>query len=516
MDKRLPKCSGVVYLVGAGPGDPGLLTRRGEVLLRAADVVVYDHLASPRLLDLAPPGAILVRAGKSIGHCEMPQDAINAELVAHARAGARVVRLKGGDPFIFGRGAEEAEYLRAAGVPFEVVPGVTAAVGAAAYAGIPPTHRATASAVALVTGHDDPEAEGGSSRLDWEALARFPGTLIVYMGVTHLAAICRVLIERGKPADTPAALVESGATPRQRTVAATLADLPVQVQAAGLGPPALLIVGEVVAHRAALNWFEQRPLHGRTIVVTRPAGDAFDDANTLEALGAEVLLAPLVEIRPLADPTLLDDALRSIQTYDWLVFTSANGVRAALDRLNAIGLDLRTLGRTKIAAIGPATVEALRSYRLNADIVPPDSYRSEGLADALLERVRGGRVLLARADRGRDVLRERLSLVAHVDQVAAYRNVDAATIPDAVVKALRAGKVDWITLTSSASARRLFDLVPDDVRPRLGTSTKLATISPVTSATVAELGGHVAAEARTHTAPGLIEAVLEAESKARR
>ena len=435
MDTTLPKCPGMVYLVGAGPGDPGLLTRRGEQLLRSADVVVYDHLASPRLLELAPAGAILVRAGKSIGHCEMPQDAINAELAAQAWAGRRVVRLKGGDPFVFGRGAEEAEYLRAAGVPFEVVPGVTAAVGVAAYAGIPPTHRATASAVALVTGHDDPDASDGPARLDWAALARFPGTLVVYMGVTHLAAICRALIAHGKPATTLAALVESGATPRQRTVAATLADLPERVEAAGLGPPALLIVGDVVAHREALRWYEEKPLFGRTIVVTRPAVERDDAAAELEALGAEVLHAPLIEILPLLDYAPLDALLRSIQSYDWLVFTSANGVRATLDRLSVIGLDLRALGRVRIAAIGPATAEVLHAYRLRADLAPPESSRSEGLADALLEHVRGGRVLLARADRGRDLLRERLGTVAEVEQAVVYRNVDAVMLPDAVARA---------------------------------------------------------------------------------
>jgi len=267
--------------VGAGPGDPGLLTRRGAEVLGRADVVVYDHLASPRLLDLAPPGALRVCAGKSIGHMTLAQKAINALLVEHALAGRCVVRLKGGDPFVFGRGAEEAEYLRAAGVPFQVVPGVTAGVGVTAYAGLPVTHRDVASAVAFVTGHNDPEASDAHHRLDWEALARFPGTLVVYMGVTRLPSLCRTLIRLGKPASTPAALVEAGTIARQRTVVGTLADLPERVAEAKLGPPALLVVGGIVDRRPSVRWFEELPLFGQRIVVTRPAGEAEHAASVL-------------------------------------------------------------------------------------------------------------------------------------------------------------------------------------------------------------------------------------------
>jgi uroporphyrinogen III methyltransferase / synthase len=499
---------GIVYLVGAGPGDPGLLTRRGEEVLRRAEVVVYDHLASPRLLELAPAGCLRICAGKTIGHCTLSQEEINAVLVEHAREGRRVVRLKGGDPFVFGRGAEEAEYLRAEGLPFEVVPGVTAGVGVTAYAGVPITHRDVASAVAFVTGHGDPEAAPGHGRLDWEALARFPGTLVVYMGVTRLAGICRTLIRLGKPGSTPAALIEAGTLAGQRTVAATLDDLPARVSEAGLGPPALLVVGEVVSRRDALRWFEDRPLFGQRIVVTRPIDEADRSASALEAMGAEVLVAPTVEIRPLDDYEILDRTIGRLGEFDWLVFTSGNGVRAVLDRLEALGRDLRALGHLKLAAIGPATAEALARHRLRADVVP-ESFRSEGLAEALSGLVAGRRVLLARADRGRTVLLDDLSRVAEVEQVAVYRNADAGELSPAVVERIERADVDWITLTSSAIAERLHALLPEPARRRVGREVRLASLSPVTTATVERLGWTVAAEAAVFTWDGLIRAMVE-------
>ena len=487
--------AGMVYLVGAGPGDPGLLTRRGFEILTTAEVVVYDHLASPRLLDIAPPSALRISAGKTIGHCTLSQGQINDVLAEQARLGRRVVRLKGGDPYVFGRGAEEAEHLRRLGIPFLVVPGVTAALGATSYAGIPVTHRDTASAVAFVTGH----AQGGEppdqpSRLDWSALARFPGTLVIYMGVTRLASLCRTLIAEGKDPETPAAMIQSGTLSRQRTVVATLASLPERASEAAIGPPALLVVGAVVEHRADLAWFEDRPLFGQRIVVTRPGDESDRSAEVLEALGAEILIAPTVRILPVGDFGPLDRALDRIGSFDWLVFTSGNGVRHFLDRLEARGRDLRALGHVQLAAIGPATAEALARYHLKADLVP-DSYRSEALAGALLGRVAGKRVLLARADRGRTILKDELERVAEVEQVPTYRNVDVEALPPDVLDRIVEGSVDWITLTSSAIAERLFALLPDEARGRLGRSIRLASISPVTSAAVARLGGSVAAEA---------------------
>ncbi|MHB1556537.1 MAG: uroporphyrinogen-III C-methyltransferase [Isosphaeraceae bacterium] len=497
---------GTVYLVGAGPGDPGLLTRRGADLLAAADVVVYDHLASPRLLDLARPEVIRICAGKSVGHCLLSQDRIHAVLIEHARSGRAVVRLKGGDPLVFGRGGEEASALRAAGIPFEIVPGVTAAVGVAAYCGIPPTHREAASAVAFVTGHSDPRSEG--NRLDWPALARFPGTLVVYMGVTHLAAICETLIAEGKPAETPAAIVESGTLPAQRTTVGTLASLPRQAIEASLRSPALLIVGEVVGLRDRLAWFERLPMFGRRIVVTRPEAELARSASSLEAMGAEVIAAPTVVVRPIPDPGPLDDAIGRLDSFDWLVFTSPNGVRFFVDRLEHLGRDLRALGRLRLAAIGTTTAEALAAYHLRADLVP-DSFRSEALAAALADRAAGTRILLARADRGRTVLRDELEHLADVSQVPVYQNADADTLPDGLDDRIASGSVDWITLTSSAIARRLHALLSEPARQAVGKRVRLASLSPVTSETARALGWEVAVEAREFTWHGLVRSLVE-------
>jgi uroporphyrinogen III methyltransferase/synthase len=494
---------GMVYLVGAGPGDPGLLTRRGAEVLARAEVVVYDHLASPRLLDLAPRGALRISAGKRLNHATMSQDEINRVLVEHARLGRRVVRLKGGDPFVFGRGGEEAEYLRAHGVAFQVIPGVTAGLGATSYAGIPVTHREGASAVAFVTGHDDPTRPG---RLDWSSLARFPGTLVVYMGVTRLGSICRTLILEGKSPDTPAAIVQSGTLPSQKTVVGTLASLPELASLAGISPPALLVVGDVVARRSGLAWFEDLPLFGKRVVITRPSEEGERSVEALEALGAEALLAPMVRILPPESFEPLDDAIGRLDSFDWLVFSSGNGVRHFLDRIDALGLDLRALGRVKIAAIGSATAEALAGYRLKADLVP-GSHRSEGLIEALTPEVLGRRVLLARADRGRAILQDELGRIAHVEQVTAYRNVDAESIPAEVLGRLEAGSVDWVTLTSPAIAERFHGLLTGSARGKIGREVRLASLSPVTSAAIDRLGWPVAVEAKVHTWDGLIEAI---------
>jgi uroporphyrinogen III methyltransferase/synthase len=379
------------------------------------------------------------------------------------------------------------------------------------YAGVPITHREAASAVAFVTGHGDPEAEppgpGGHARVDWGALARFPGTLVVYMGVTRLEALCRTLVRLGKPADTPAALIESGTLPHQRTVVATLADLPAKVLEAGLGPPALFVVGAVVTRRPALSWFERRPLFGQRVVITRPAHEAAESAAALEALGAEVLVAPTVTIGPPHDFAPLDRALDRLDAFDWLVFTSGNGVRFFLDRLQERGRDLRALGHLKLAAIGPATAESLARFRLRADLVP-DEYRSESLAAALVEQAAGRRVLLARADRGRTVLKDELERVAQVEQVAVYTNADAPDLPQNVLERLAEGSVDWITLTSSAIAERLHALLPEPARPLIGRSIRLASISPVTSAAANRLGWPIAAEATEYNWHGLVQAVI--------
>lgn len=495
---------GIVYLVGAGPGDPGLLTIRGREILAMAEVIVYDHLASARLLDLAPASALRISAGKTIGHCTLSQGEINAVLVEHAKLGRRVVRLKGGDPFMFGRGAEEAEALRKHGLPFQVVPGVTSGLGATAYAGIPVTHRESASAVAFVTGHNDPESSTG---LDWSSLARFPGTLVVYMGVTRLPTICRTLIREGKSPETAAAMIQSGTLAEQRTIVGTLDNLPELARAAGIGPPALLIVGDVVSRRPELTWFENLPLFGQRIVVTRPIVEANRSAGSLEALGAEVLIAPTVQILPLDDFSTLDEAIGRLERFHWLVFTSGNGVRHFFDRLELIGKDLRAVGHLKFAAIGPSTAEVLASYHLKADLIPA-SYRSEALAEALAEQVAGLRVLLARANRGRTILKDELESIANVEQVPVYQNVDVDEISPEILSRIEGGSVDWITLTSSAIAERLLGLLSESARARIGQTTRLASLSPVTSSAIAKLGFRIGVEASTYTWEGLVEAIV--------
>jgi uroporphyrinogen III methyltransferase/synthase len=494
-----------VALVGAGPGHPGLLTLRAAECLARADFVLYDDLLPPALLAHAPPTARLMCVRElHPEHAQRGPLAIQALLDA-ARRGQRVVRLKGGDPFVFGRGGEEAEALRAAGVPFEIVPGVTAALGASACLGVPLTQRGVSSAVALITGHELPDKAAG---LDWAALARFPGTLVVYMGLSRLADVVASLVAHGKDAATPALCVHRATTARQRSVTAPLAELPEAVRAAGLTAPALLLIGPVVALRERLRWFEDRPLFGKSVLVTRPRGQADDLRRRLEELGAEVLLLPAVEVRDPEDFTEVDRALLGLERYQWVVFTSVNGVHAFMRRLRALGRDLRALGPVRLAAIGPVTASALRGYHLEPDLVP-ERYQSEDLAAALRERVRGGRVLLARADRGREVLREQLCVVAEVEQIAVYAQVDAVAPDEAVLAALRNGQVDYVTLTSPNIPRALARALDETaLAPLRDGRSRLVTISGVTSAAVRELGLPVAAEAKEATTAGVLAALV--------
>jgi uroporphyrinogen III methyltransferase/synthase len=496
-----------VFLVGAGPGDPGLLTLRAVECLARADLVLYDKLVPPRLLDFANPAAERRCVADLPGTHPQRWPHIVRVLLDAVRQGKTVVRLKGGDPLVFGRGAEEAEELRAAGIPYEIVPGVTAALAAAACAETPLIHRGLASAVALVTGHENPTKP--PPRLDWAALARFPGTLAVYMGMARLDLIAKVLIEHGKPPDTPAAVVASAGTGDQQRVTAPLADLPDAVRSAGLAAPALILIGPSVGCAPARSWFEARPLFGRRVLVTRPRSQAADFVRRLEQLGAVPYVLPTVEIRPLDDWSEVDARLARLGEYDWLVFTSANGVQAFLGRLRQTGRDLRALAGLKLAAIGPGTAEALRAFHLDADLVP-DEYRSEALAAALAGRAAGQRLLLARADRGRDVLREKLAKVATVDQLTVYRQSDAVPADAEVHDALRRGEIDFVTLTSSNIARALLRSLDEISRARVHAGdVRLVTISPVTSAAVAELGFPVATEATEYTTDGLVQALMK-------
>ncbi len=496
-----------VYLVGAGPGDPGLLTLRAVECLARADLVVYDKLVNPRLLDHAPPTAERICVA-DLADCHIDRyGPVRNTLIDAARQGKRVVRLKGGDPFLFGRGGEEAEALRQAGISFEIVPGVTAALGAAACTGIPLTHRLHASAVAFVTGHENPAKP--ESALDWSALARFPGTLVIYMGMARLARLARTLVEHGKDPATPAAVVHWGTTGEQRTVEAPLATLHRAVLDAGMAAPALVIVGPVVALRAHLAWFEQRPLFGKRVLVTRPRRQAGDLVRRLELLGAVPFVLPAVEIGPPTDWGPVDRALSALSSFQWLVFTSSNGVHAFLGRLRAQGKDLRALGGIRLAAIGPGTADALRGYHLEPDLVPTE-YRSESLAEALKHQVVGQTVLLARADRGRDVLRDELAKVTRFEQVAVYSQIDAVDADSHVLDCLRRGEIDFITLTSSNIARALARALDDATRARLQSGeVRVVTISPVTSVAAREAGLPVAAEATEYTVPGLLAALVE-------
>jgi len=497
----------LVYLVGAGPGDPGLLTLRAAEVLARADVVLHDKLVSARILDLAPPSARRMSVEELPGEHPARWPHIHDTMIDFARAGKVVVRLKGGDPLVFGRGTEEAQVLRRAGVAYEIVPGITAAIAAGAYAEIPLTHRACASAVALITGHENPTKP--ESSLDWDNLARFPGTLAIYMGMARLELIVRVLIEKGKPADTPAAIVQMASTGHQLTRTTTLANLDRTVRDEGLTAPAIILIGPVVSHRPQESWFESRPLYGHRVLVTRPRHQANETLRRFEELGAIAYLLPAVEVRDPPDWSPVDAAIERLHEYQWVVFTSRNGVERFIARLFERGRDLRALGSVKLAAIGPGTAAALREYHLIADVVPT-TYRSEDLADALRERVVGQRVLLARADRGRDVLREELAAIAQVDQVVAYSQVDAIDADSDVFLALNRGEIGVVTFTSSNIARAVLRAFDETALGRVRDgSIRLVTISPVTSAAVREFGFEPAAEAEEYTTEGLVRAVVK-------
>jgi uroporphyrinogen III methyltransferase/synthase len=493
-----------VALVGAGPGHPGLLTVRAVECLSRADLVLHDRLVPARLLEAAPPTAERVCVDALHGCRPDRYPEVHQLMIDAARQGRRVVRLKGGDPFVFGRGGEEAEALARAGIPFEVVPGVTAALGAAAFAGIPLTHRSHASTVALVTGHQKPDADH-----DWSALARFPGTLVIYMGMSRLPDIVAQLIRNGKAADTPAAVVRQATTPEQHTLVAPLGGLPDAVAAAGLKAPAVVIVGPVVGLRSSLVWFESRPLFGKHVLVTRPREQAGGMVRSLEELGAAVHVFAAVEIGEPADWSPVDRAVAELDSFAWLVFTSANGVAGLVRRLRQTGRDLRALGGLRLAAIGPATADALRALHLEPDLVP-GVYTSEGLAAELEAQAAGQRVLLARADRGRDVLREQLGGVCDVVQVAVYSQRDAGALDASLLQRLREGAIDYVTLTSSNIARAFARALDGPALQKVREGViGLVTISPVTSAAVLELGLPVAAAAREATAAGVVAALVQ-------
>jgi uroporphyrinogen III methyltransferase/synthase len=486
-----------VFLVGAGPGDPELITVKAKRLLEQADAVLYDHLAPRELLDLAPASAERIYVGKKKSEHALTQEEICALLVDRGKRGLTVVRLKGGDPFLFGRGGEEAEALHDAGIPFEVVPGVTSPLGIAAYAGVPLTHRDHTSVVTFVTGHD-------VEKIDWAKIGTAE-TLVVFMGLSHFDEIARRVMAAGRDIATPAMAVRWGTRPDQEVLTGTLGDLGTKIHQHGLKPPTTIIVGDVVSLRNKLSWYEKLPLYGQRIVVTRARAQAGTVANMLHALGAEVIELPTIEIRPAADYGALDAAIAHLADYNWLIFTSANGVRFFFERLDLSKVDVRSIGG-RICAIGPATREAIESAHLKVDVTASE-YVAEGLLDALKEfDLRGTRILIARAAVARDLLPNELALRgAHVDVVEAYRTEIPANLASDAANIL-ARKPDWITFTSSSTVQNLVSAVGAELLAGI----KTASIGPVTSTTLRSHRLPVTVEASVYTVSGLIDAILAA------
>jgi uroporphyrinogen III methyltransferase/synthase len=486
-----------VYLVGAGPGDPGLITWKGRKLLAIADSILYDNLANEHLLELAPKNCERIYVGKKKSVHAFPQEQICAMMIDRARRGLNVVRLKGGDPFIFGRGGEELEALAEARVPFEVVPGVTSPLGIAAYSGIPLTHRAHNKVLTFVTGHD---VHG----VDWSKVGQTE-TLVIFMGIFSIREIAAEIIRHGRSGETPAVAVRWGTRPDQQTVAGTLANIAERIEQADLKPPATVIVGEVAALGAKLDWFENLPLFGRKIVVTRAADQAAEFADRLRGLGADPLELPVIALEAPADTAPLDRAIENLASYDWLIFTSVNGVRFFLERLDESPHDLRSL-KARVCAIGPATREAIEGLHLKVDLMP-EEYVAEGLIKAFAaENLAGKKILLPRAAVARDVIPIELAkLGAQVDVVEAYRNVVPANATARATEIFAAEKKpDWITFTSSSTVKNLLAIAGRDALE----DVRIASIGPVTSSTLCAHGVKVDAEAKQYTLDGLIEAIL--------
>jgi uroporphyrinogen III methyltransferase/synthase len=494
--------SGRVYLVGAGPGDPGLLTARALSLIATADVILYDRLIPAAALDGARADAELLFVGKEGGGARVPQEETEALMVERARAGKEVVRLKGGDPFVFGRGGEEALTLRAAGISFEIVPGVTAGVAASAYAGIPVTHRGLASAVALVTGHEDPDKD--EAAIDWRALADFPGTLVFYMGLGRLAQIADSLIAAGRSPEEPAAVVQAGTLPTQRAVTGTLQTVPEIARREGLSPPAITVVGPVAALAEQLSWVRPLPLAGRTVAVTRARAQASGLARALEARGARVVQAPVIRISALPGPPL------DPSPYDLVCLTSPNAVNALFERLGAAGRDARALAGARVAAIGPGTAQALATHGIVADIVP-DRFLAEALVEALAG-VPVRRALVARARAAREVLPDGLrERGAEVDVLDLYETV-AEPLPAQLLETAR--NADYITFTSSSTVRFFLQAAsPLEGAAALSPATRIVSIGPVTSQTLREHGFEAHVEATRHDIDGVIDALLSDAAK---
>ncbi|BDV41329.1 uroporphyrinogen III methyltransferase [Geotalea uraniireducens] len=500
---------GLVYLIGAGPGDPDLITVKGRDCIARADIVIYDYLANDALLTHARPGTQLIYAGKVGGQHNREQWQINELLVEKALAGNVVARLKGGDPFVFGRGGEECEALLAAGIPFEIVPGVTAGIGAAAYAGIPLTHREFTTSVAFVTGHESPGKD--VSEIDWQGLSLGSGTIVFYMGVKNLPLIAANLIAHGRSADTPVALVRWGTRPEQEVITGTLATIAEAVRLRGFKAPAITIVGDVVSLRDKLRWFDNRPLFGKRVVVTRAADQAGAFSRKLADLGAQVLECPTIEIVPPEQWSQLDEAIAGLSDFDWLVLTSANAVQYFFARLQALGKDSRALGACRVCAVGPKTAALLRTQGVKADLIPTD-YKGEGVVTTLRsQEIRGTRVLFPKGDRAREVIEKGLkALGAEVIAPVAYRNITPASLSAEVVQALEERRIHCITFTSSSTVQNLAALLGENRLLRLLEGVLVASIGPITSRSCRDLGLAVHVEPREYTLDALTDEIVSA------
>lgn len=497
---------GKVYLVGAGPGDPALITVKGLELLKRAEVLVYDYLATPKLLKYVPKDAELIYAGKKGGVCHAhTQEEINQLLVDHASRGKTVVRLKGGDPFIFGRGGEEIEELALHNIPFEVVPGVTSATAAATYAGVPITHRRYTASVAFITGHEDPGKE--TSNIAWDKISTGIGTLVFYMGIKNLPFITENLINNGRDPETPVVVVRWASTPIQRSVVGTLATIAEVVKKEKITPPALIVVGEVVALRDTINWFEKRPLFGKRILVTRTREQASELVRLLEEQGAECVEGATIALEPPDSWEPLDQELARLDSYQWLVFTSINAISFFFARLFARGLDSRALRGPKIAVVGTATAESLKKYGISADLIP-EEFTGDGLAASLVAQgVEGSRVLFPRAKKAREALPEILRQHgAEVSIVPVYQNVRPRDY-EMVRGELAQGAIDMVTFTSSSTVRNFLDMLDPD-RDTLLAGVKVAAIGPVTTETAEKAGLGVDVQPATYTIPALVESIL--------
>ncbi len=499
---------GKVYLIGAGPGDPGLITVKGRECIARADVIIYDHLANEALLSLASADAELIYAGKVGGAHNREQGQINELLVEKALAGKVVARLKGGDPFIFGRGGEECEALADAGIPFEIVPGVTAGIGAPAYAGIPLTHRDVTTSVAFVTGHEHPGKE--TSEIDWERLSLGSGTIVFYMGMKNLPQIADNLVAHGRSPETPVALIRWGTRPEQEILIGTLADIAEKAGKAGFKAPAITVVGEVVKLREKLRWFDKRPLSGRGVLVTRAVDQAGEYSGMLAELGARVYECPTISIVPPEDCTGLDRAIASLNGFHWLIFTSVNAVKYFFDRLASLGLDTRAIGACRVCAVGPKTAAALLPFGVRADLVPAD-YKAEGVIAAFRAfDVKGKRFLFPRGDKARDVITTGLDQMGgEVVAPVAYCNVIPDSLPDPVMQALEERKIDCVTFTSSSTVENLGAMLGENRLLHLLEGVAVAVIGPVTARTCREVGLEVHVEPQEYTLAALSEEIVK-------